>query len=298
MSNFIDCVVKFLPGDRVKPAADTARRINPANAPIVESIAAVITAVVPSLGPLADDLLAPEAIAVMTSKYWGKSGVKLSVQFLDNPNAATKNKILAYANKWSSRCNIKFVESAQGEVRLSRDNTGYWSYIGTDILHASGATLNLQGFTENSPSDAEYDRVVPHEFGHTCGCPHEHARHAILDLLDPQKTVRYFQQTYGWGPLTTKQQVLTPVEESSLMGGPTEQDSVMCYSFPGDCTKSGQPIAGGHGITEGDYRFMATLYPLESPPPPPPPPASGGLVWLDLDKKVVMAPPGWTLQTS
>ena len=40
---------------------------------------------------------------------------------------------------------------------------------------------------------------------------------------------------------TTIQQVLTPVEERSLLGSPTvDADSIMCYQLPGSITKSGR----------------------------------------------------------
>jgi hypothetical protein len=94
--------------------------------------------------------------------------------------------------------------------------------------------------------------------------------------------IAYFQRTYGWSAQTTQQQVLTPINERSLMGTPVDRLSIMCYQLPGACTKSGQPIPGGLDIDETDYAFMAKLYPLPvappppvsppvSPPPPPPP---------------------------
>ena len=55
--------------------------------------------------------------------------------------------------------------------------SGYWSYLGTDVLHipVDQQTMNLQGFTERTP-ESEYRRVVRHETGHTMGFPHEHMR--------------------------------------------------------------------------------------------------------------------------
>lgn len=296
---FIDCRVMSLPKEQVFAARETALAHNPANdvstqgAALANRMSAKVLAA----------LLNPYHIAVMTQKYWGREGVKLGVTFLDNPTAGTRRKILTYANKWAERCNIQFAESSQGQVRVTRDKTGYWSYLGTDILHiaAGQATMNLQEFTEDHPSDSEYERVVPHEFGHTCGCPHEHARRAIIDLLDPMKTIRYFQRMYGWNAATTKQQVLTPVEESSLVGGPsdagpTDQDSTMCYGFAGECTKSGRAIIGGSKITDSDYTRMAQLYPRSDIVVPPPPDGGDtGGIQIALNDKVVVAPAGWTL---
>ena len=60
----------------------------------------------------------------------------------------------------------------------------------------------------------------------------------------------------------TRQQVLTPVEEGSLLGtAHADPNSIMCYQIPGTITKSGQPIIGGVDIDPSDYAFMATIYP-------------------------------------
>ena len=58
------------------------------------------------------------------------------------------------------------------------------------------------------------------------------------------------------------QQVLTPIEESSLTGtNPPDPDSIMCYQLPGTITFNGEPIVGGTDIDPTDYQFAAKLYP-------------------------------------
>lgn len=294
---FVPCVPPPEPHPDPVAAARAAVEHNPANAPPRAAAAALHAAGIDS----------PQFIAVMTSKYWGAGGVKLGVSFLDGPTAACRRLILEHMNAWGERCNVRFAESASGgQVRIARGNTGYWSYLGTDVLGipAGQPTMNLQGFTENTPL-SEYKRVVRHETGHTLGCPHEHMRRAIVDLLDAAKTIAYFRQTQGWSQQTVIQQVLTPVEEASLMavpGGPViDDESIMCYQLPGSITKSGKPIPGGVDILDSDFAYMARLYPKAAvpppappPPSPPPPPAAGRLV-VDLDGRAVTLPAGWTV---
>ncbi len=259
MSEFIPCIEKSLPPESLFDAALRAIRINPVNRP--------------------PGAFEPQRIGVDTSKYWGAGGVNLTVGFLEQIEDSLANKILLHMNAWGKRANAKFVRSRQSpQVRISRGRGGYWSYLGTDILHiTTGQTMNLEGFTANTP-ESEFFRVIRHETGHTLGAPHEHMRRALVDLLDPQRTIAYFGRTQGWSPQQVQAQVLTSIEETILLH-PTaaDQDSIMCYQIPGECTISGLPIHGGADINESDYAYMASIYPLAvQPPPPPPPPVSGG----------------------
>lgn len=270
-SDFLTCRPVALPVEELEDAAQTAQTINPANHP----------------DPTGKMEWPRSRIAVLTTKYWGKGGVKLGVTFLDTTDSTLENKILAHMNAWGTRCNAVFMESSQGQVRIARQQgSGYWSYLGTDILHipTGQATMNLEAFTVNTP-ESEYLRVVRHETGHTLGCPHEHQRTDIVSLLDPQKTISYFRSHYNWSAQTTQEQVLTPLSEASLMGTPADVQSIMAYQISSSCTKNGQPIPGGLDINESDYAFMASLYPKD-PVPPPPPPGIGRRVVLMIDGTV------------
>ncbi len=68
------------------------------------------------------------------------------------------------------------------------------------------------------------------------------------------------------------------------MATPTaDEDSIMCYWFPGSCTKNGLPIIGGKDITNRDGSFMGTVYPLAVTPPPVPPASNKFRVTLEID---------------
>jgi len=88
--------------------------------------------------------------------------------------------------------------------------------------------MNLQGLTMNTP-DSEYRRVIRHEAGHTLGFPHEHMRRALVARIDREKAYEWFRRTQGWDRATVDAQVLTPLEEASLMRTPAGQTSIMCY---------------------------------------------------------------------
>ena len=121
--------------------------------------------------------------------------------------------------------------------------------------------MNLDSFSMNTP-ESEFHRVVRHETGHTLGASHEHMRRDLVNKIDPDKAIAYFKATQGWSEETVRQQVLTPIEEGSLLGTPhPDPDSIMCYQIPGEITKNGKPILGGTDIDASDYSSMATIYP-------------------------------------
>jgi hypothetical protein len=96
-------------------------------------------------------------------------------------------------------------------------------------------------------------------------------RRALVKLIDPDKAIAYFQRMDGWSAQETREQVLTPIEESSLLGTRADPRSIMCYQIPGSITKNGKPIIGGLDIDRTDYAFAAKIYPKTGKKPLPAP---------------------------
>ncbi len=259
----IGCHVRYVAADQVIPAAVTAIAQNPGNAPAT-NMAAGTGVTLPA-----------EHLAVLTSRYWGAKGVKLTVGFTEQIQDDLANRLLSHMNAWSQYANVEFTRTkTDPQVRISRGGGGYWSYLGTDILHipANQQTMNLEGFTMQMP-ESEFIRVVRHETGHTLGAPHEHMRPAIINRLDPEKTIAYFMATQGWSRQMVIDQVLTPLDESTLKETTAaDEASIMTYMLPGQITKDGRPVVGGTDIDANDQAFIGTIYPKAVVPPPPPPP--------------------------
>ncbi len=248
------CMPKSLPRALQMNAARTAVKVNPVNRPHTTHLAQIARQA---------DLKA--AIAVLTTKYWGPRFLRLTVSFLDNPASDVRSRILSHMNAWNRTANVEFVEtSSGGQVRIARARDGYWSYLGTDILHiaADQPTMNLQEFTMSIP-ESEYRRVVRHETGHTLGFPHEHMRKELVALIDRQKAYDYFWKTQGWTPEEVDAQVLTSLDDADIMATPPDQTSIMCYQLPGEITTNGDPILGGVDINDTDYQFAGRIYPRD-----------------------------------
>ena len=251
-STYDSCRIMPLPARLQGRAAEVATRINPANSPA--SALASTAAGVP---------LDPQALTIYVSKYWGPVPKTLTVSFMESTASDLAQRIVAHMNAWSQYCGMTFALTGDtGDVRISREPGGYWSYLGTDVtlIPQDQQTMNLQNFSMQTP-ESEYRRVVRHETGHTLGFPHEHMRQALVDRIDRQKAYEYFGRTQGWSPEMVDQQVLTALDGASIIGTEPDQDSIMCYQLPGSITKDGQPIRGGLDINSTDATFAATLYP-------------------------------------
>jgi hypothetical protein len=257
--SIIVCRSKTLPEDKLIEAAAKAVEINPTNRPNF----ARLSAVMPGFAPT------PRHIAMVTKKYWGVKGVKLTVGFLDNPKPDLRKKILRHMNAWGRNANVLFTASQTNpDVRISRvnsppDDAGYWSYIGTEIrsIDPGDATMNLEGFTMSTP-DSEFFRVVRHETGHTLGFEHEHLRKELVHKIDVEKAIAFFKKSDGWSEADTRAQVLTPLRDASLTtSGAADQHSIMCYEIPGEITIDGKPIIGGVNLDPTDRAFAAKIYP-------------------------------------
>lgn len=249
------CRIVALPARLCEKGTQVAARINPVNAPLSEMLPAGV--------------LEPQHLTLVTSKFWGPSPRQFSVSFMESTPADLRARIVSHLNAWSEATNKSFVEtSGIGEVRISRGPGGFSSFLGTDItlIPPTRKTMNLEGFTMNTP-ESEFRRVIRHEAGHTLGFPHEHMRRELVGRINPAKAFPFFLATQGWNKEMVTQQVLTPLDDSSIIGTPPDQDSIMCYQLPGSITFDGLPIRGGTDINATDFAFAALIYPKESPVP-------------------------------
>lgn len=251
------CTPKRLPTASIDDAIATAVETNPLNHAPVAAVRRLMSG----------RALSRASLSVLTARKWQTKGVRLTVGFLDSPPANLRRRIVEHMNAWATTANVCFTETnGEADVRIARSggiDGGYWSYLGTDILliDRNMPTMNLEGFTMNTP-DSEFVRVVRHETGHTLGFPHEHMRGDLVDLIDREKAIRFYMATQGWTEQDVVAQVLTPIEDGSILGTPrSDTNSIMCYQIPGALTKSGQPILGGIDIDALDYEFAASCYP-------------------------------------
>src|SRR5262245_34268320 len=76
----------------------------------------------------------PFEMALVSAKMW-KPGRTLKVCFLDG-DPKVHEKVASFAKQWMQHANIvlDFVDGKTGDVRISFNEQGYWSALGTDAL--------------------------------------------------------------------------------------------------------------------------------------------------------------------
>lgn len=105
---YIGCSIKQVPPDKLLESATTATEVNPANAPNTAMLGL-------------DAAPSRDRLAVMTQKFWGPAGVRLTVGFMDNPPADLRRRIISQMNAWGAWSNVQFTETNVGpQVRIAR----------------------------------------------------------------------------------------------------------------------------------------------------------------------------------
>ena len=64
-----------------------------------------------------------------------------------------------------------------------------------------------------------------------------------------------------WSKEMVDSNVLTSIDNNTLLGGPIDSTSIMCYSLPAEIMKDGKAVPGGPDINDADRGFATSIYP-------------------------------------
>jgi hypothetical protein len=255
------------------------------------------------------------AYLIRRKALWGPGAI-IKVAFRGGANAL-RSQIAGIADRWAHdkqhTANVAFdwgFDAATGafrewtqndalyaaSIRVSFDNVGYWSQLGTDSIDPSvakpgEASLNLQGFDQSLPSN--WEGVVLHEFGHALGFEHEHQSPAggcgSQFRFDDDESYTPTTDSYGefiedaqgrrpgiyrWlgGPPNNwpKSRVDDNMKElsnsSRIYVGPYDPKSIMEYSFPEWMCKTANNmccVPENLNLSNGDIAGILRFYPME-----------------------------------
>jgi hypothetical protein len=216
----------------------------------------------------ADEMAEIARMAVVNSKKW-PAGSTLKCRFLDGAPKVTK-KVESIAHQWEQHANIKFkfVSSGDAEIRISfAADPGSWSAVGRDALNvayfpAHQPTMNY-GWLKEDTDDAEYSRVVLHEFGHALGCIHEHQTPTFDRKWNRQAVLKYFQGPPNfWNAQQIDHNVLQKYSPTGVSATKFDPKSIMLYAFDAALFADGLgPTNSNTKPSATDLKMIKQMYP-------------------------------------
>jgi len=202
--------------------------------------------------------------ALVRLKKW-VPGQTLRVHFLDG-DPAVQAKVARVARQWTVYANIKFafVQDESAEIRISFEQDGSWSYIGTDArgIWRGRPTMNYGWLTPTS-SDVEYARVVLHEFGHALGLIHEHQNPDVDIPWDKEAVYSYYQgPPNNWSRSQVDTNLFRVYSASSTNFSAFDRESIMLYPVANEFTIGDFEVGWNRHLSPDDKLFMTRQYPF------------------------------------
>lgn len=205
-------------------------------------------------------------IALINPKKW-TIGRTLKVSFLEG-DPSIQEKVKNIAKEWENYANIKFdfVDDRNGDIRITfRLGQGSWSAVGRDSVARpiNIPTMNF-GWLTPTTDDAEYRRVVLHEFGHAIGCIHEHQNPGAEIQWNKEKVYQYFMgPPNNWSKEEVDHNIFERYSKTITNYSNYDDYSIMIYNLPAHFTLNNQPVGRYNSeLSENDKTFMQMWYPF------------------------------------
>ncbi|MGH2586725.1 MAG: M12 family metallopeptidase [Dehalococcoidia bacterium] len=209
------------------------------------------------------------SLAALNDKIW-PNGQVIRATFLGG-DLSVRNKVVAYAKQWEQHANIRFdfTQASDAQLRIAFDVGGSWSYIGTDalVIPRHEPTMNY-GWLTPSTNDAEYSRVVLHEFGHALGCFHEQQHPETGIPWDREAVYAYYAgHPNFWSREEVDVNIFATYSRDITRFSAYDPTSIMHYPIPNELTLGDFEVGWNTVLSPTDQQYAGILYPRPAPPP-------------------------------
>jgi hypothetical protein len=205
---------------------------------------------------------AADRLAFSRDRRWNVTD--LHVRFVD-PDP-TGGRIQQVVTAWNDALqeSIRFVfdDRAEADIRVGFQNSGNWSYVGTEArTHPQSAqTMNLGSITPGS-DDATIRQVALHEFGHALGCVHEFRSPDAPIQWDEEAVYAFYAGAPNfWDRATTKANVLDRYDDTLTARTTFDPDSIMMYPIPPELTLNRTSYEWKSQLSPSDITFIRQMY--------------------------------------
>ena len=143
----------------------------------------------------------------------------------------------------------------ENEIVISFEQTGAWSYVGTDINNESTQrpTMNFGWFDV---------ATVIHEFCHAIGMIHEHQNPYGTEIdWNKPKLYQWAEETQGWDENQTNTQIIDKYNQNDINGSAFDPCSVMLYFYPSNLTNNNVGTNQNLRMSPVDMEWLANQYP-------------------------------------
>lgn len=207
----------------------------------------------------------PEAAVMLTGKRWAPGRV-ITVSFLDGGEwPELRSRVCDQIKVWSRQANLRFDFLGMGDggdVRVTFERGGSWSYLGTDnlLIPRDQPTMQLGWLTPDTEQD-EVRRVVVHEAGHVLALGHEH-QHPEGGIPWNKEAAYAYYAKQGWSRAEVDAQVFKTYSVSQTNYTAYDPHSIMHYAIPADLlTDPSRAVGWNTYRSRRDKRFAARVYP-------------------------------------
>ena len=197
--------------------------------------------------------------------FWSSSKKILYVSFVDGDPVVQK-KVELVAKEWENYCGkvFQFItpgkDSIKPDITVSFKESGSWSLIGIKSI-TNVPSMNLGWLTPNT-DDAEYHRVVLHEFGHALGLVHEHQNPENNPIKwNKEYVYAFYKKKLGWPKSVTYANFFEKYDADEMNSTDFDSKSIMLYGIPVEFTTNGFHTMANTQLSETDKYFIGMIYP-------------------------------------